>query len=223
MAIDRTYGTTSAPSATDSRLERSLRLDWSAIIGGSLIGWGALLFLSLIGMILGLSVLDPFAARPARSNLGAGLWGAGAAVVASFIGAYFVVRLAGERRRAESLMHGAVAWGLSMLCAGLIALFSSGAAPSTRAPASRTSHAPRGAKSALIETSGNGIGLAALSTGGAVLALVGSLLGALAAASRASGVSFVHELRRGPRVNGGSSVVQGEINREQTTILPPIH
>src|SRR5207302_11454335 len=104
MAIDRTYGTTSAPSATDSRLERSLRLDWSAIIGGSLIGWGALLFLSLIGMILGLSVLDPFAARPARSNLGAGLWGAGAAVVASFIGAYFVVRLAGERRRAESLM-----------------------------------------------------------------------------------------------------------------------
>ena len=61
MAIyDRTWGTASQQSAADSRHDRPLRLDWSAIFGGTLIGWGALLLLSLIGMALGLSVIDPF-------------------------------------------------------------------------------------------------------------------------------------------------------------------
>src|SRR5437868_3549047 len=101
---DRTYGTTSA----DSRLVRPMHLDWSALFGGTLLGWGAMLFLSLVGMIIGLSAIDPFAARPAQSNLGAGLWGACCAIVASFVGGFFVVRLAGDRRRSESLMHGAV-------------------------------------------------------------------------------------------------------------------
>ena len=65
---DRTWGTASMRSAADSRLDRPLRLDWSAIFGGTLIGWGALLLLSLIGMTLGLSVIDPFAARRAASR-----------------------------------------------------------------------------------------------------------------------------------------------------------
>jgi len=34
---DRTQGTTSAPSEADSRLDRPLRLDWSALFGGTLI------------------------------------------------------------------------------------------------------------------------------------------------------------------------------------------
>ena len=36
---DRNYG----HSAADSRLSRPLRLDWSALVGGSLMGWGVLL------------------------------------------------------------------------------------------------------------------------------------------------------------------------------------
>jgi len=106
--FDRTYGTTSERSAADARLDRPLRLDWSALFGGSLIGWGVMLVLALISMIVGLAVVDPFAARPAASNAGAGIWGAASAIISSFIGAFAVVRLAGDRRRDESLMHGAV-------------------------------------------------------------------------------------------------------------------
>src|ERR1700704_4665157 len=73
---DRGSGTTSMRSEADARLDRPVRLEWSALFAGTLIGWGVLLVLSLIGIVLGLSVIDPFTARPAASNSGAALWGA---------------------------------------------------------------------------------------------------------------------------------------------------
>ena len=122
--FDRTYGLARPDSG--SRVQRDLHLDWSALFGGSLIGWGTMLLLSMVAMIVGLAAIDPFAVRPAASNAGAAIWGGASAVIASFVGAFAVVRLAGDRRRGESLMHGAVSWGMSMLLAGLIALFASG-------------------------------------------------------------------------------------------------
>ena len=79
---DRTHGTTSAPSEADSRLDRPLRLDWSALFGGTLIGWGVMLVLALVAMAVGLAVIDPFVARPAASNAGA---------AASVLTPYFVL------------------------------------------------------------------------------------------------------------------------------------
>ena len=225
--FDRSYGTTSEPSAADARLDRHLRLDWSALFGGTLIGWGVLLVLALISMIVGLAVIDPFAAGPAASDAGAGIWGALSAVVASFIGAFAVVRLAGDRRRGESLMHGAVSWGMSMLLAGLIALFVSGVAAFSRTPVNNTAlhKNTRGQTAALVETTGNGSLVAIFATGGAVLALVGALLGSLAAASRSSGVSFGDEFRMKRHPWGTSASVTSEtgIRRDETTILPPTH
>lgn len=229
---DRTHGTTSAPSEADARLDRPLRLDWSALFGGTLIGWGVLLMLSLISMIIGLAVIDPFAARPAVSNAGAGIWGAASAIIASFIGAFAVVRLAGDRRRGESLTHGAVSWGISMLLAGLIALFVAGAAAFSRTPANNTAvhKKTRGQTVALVETSGNGSLVAIFAAGGAALALVGSLLGSLAAASRSSGIPFADEFRlprrgmNGHRAQPGTVVTsETDVRRDETTILPPTH
>jgi hypothetical protein len=228
---DRSEGTTSEPSDADARHDRPLRLDWSALFGGTLIGWGLLLLLSLISMIIGLAVIDPFAARPAVSNAGAGIWGAASAVVSSFVGAFAVVRLAGDRRRSESLMHGTVSWGLSMLLAGLIALFVAGAAAFSRTPANNTAvHGrTRGQTAALVETSGEGSLVAIFATGGAVLALVGSLLGSLAAASRSSGIPFSNEFRvrrpgAAPAMKTGTLVTPaGDAGRDETTILPPTH
>jgi hypothetical protein len=226
---DRTYGTTSMASDADGR-GRPLRLDWSALFGGTLIGWGTLLMLSLIASIVGLAIIDPFAARPAASNAGAGIWGAASAIVASFVGAFAVVRLAGDRRRNQSLMHGAVSWSMSMLLAGLIALFVAGAAASSRTPANNTAlhKRTRGQTAALIETTGNGSLVAIFAAGGAVLALVGSLLGSLAAASRSSGIPFSEEFRvrrrpmDGQRAETSTPVTPGnEVRRDQTTILPP--
>jgi hypothetical protein len=229
---DRTHGTTSAPSEADARLDRPLRLDWSALFGGTLIGWGVLLLLSLISMIVGLAVIDPFAARPAASDAGARIWGAASAIIASFIGAFAVVRLAGDRRRGESLMHGAVSWGMSMLLAGLIALFVAGAAAFSRTPANNTAvhKRTRGQTVALVETSGNGSLVAIFAAGGAALALVGSLLGSLAAASRSSGIPFANEFQvhrramNGHRAGPGTLATSGtDVRSDETTILPPAH
>ena len=224
---DRTY---MAPARTgaDARTSRPMSLDWSALFGGSLIGWGALLLLSLIGMILGLSTIDPFTARPAVSNAGAGMWGAASAIVSAFIGGFTVVKLAGDRRRGESLMHGAVAWGLSMLLAGLIALFAAGAAAFTRTPTAASStprKSARGQTAALVETTGNGPLVAIFATGGALLALVGSLLGALAAASRESGIPFSNEFRMGRlgKKRSDAELTSTDVRRDETTILPPTH
>jgi hypothetical protein len=195
---DRTSGTTSARSLADSRLSRRIDLDWSSLFGGSLIGWGALLLLWMISMA-------------AASNTGAAIWGAASAVPASFLGGFAVVRLAGDRRRGESLTHAAVAWGMSMLLAGLIALFAPGAAALTRTQ------------------TGNGAVVAIFATGGALLALLGSLLGALAASSRTSGVPFSDEFRltrrQQARRSEGTILTGSDIRRDQseTTILPPTH
>jgi amino acid transporter len=187
-----------------------------------------LLVLALIAMIIGLAAIDPFVGRPAASDAGAGIWGAISAIIASFIGAFAVVRLAGDRRRGESLMHGAVSWSMSMLLAGLIALYASGVAAFSRTPVNNTAvhRGTRGQTAALVETTGNGPLVAVFATAGAVLSLVGSLLGALAAASRSSGVSFSDEFRMKRRNGHAKSALvtnETEVRRDQTTILPPTH
>ncbi len=226
--FDRTYGI--ARTDAGSRVHRDMRLDWSALFGGGLIGWGTMLVLSMVAMIVGLAAIDPFAVRPASSNAGAAIWGAASAIVASFVGAFAVVRLAGDRRRGESLMHGAVSWGMSMLLAGLIALFASGVAAFSRTPVnSNAMHRPaRGSTAALVETTGDGGLVALLATGGAVLSLAGALLGALAAASRSSGVPFGDELRPRRRAMNGrhhGDVIahESDVRRDETTIIPPTH
>jgi len=227
-AIDRSV---SAGSAAGAGRDQPVRLDWSALFAGTLIGWGAMLLLSLIGMILGLSVIDPFASRPVASNAGAAIWGALSAAVSAFIGAFAVVRLAGERRRTESLVHGLVSWGMSLLLAGFIALFAAGVAAFTRTPVRNTAvgKGTRGQTAALVATTGNGPLIAISATGGVLLALVGSLLASAAAASRSSGVPFSQELRlwrrgsNGDRLSEPPLTPEAEARRQQTTILPPTH
>lgn len=227
--FDRNFGTTSARSAADSRSVRLMRLDWSALFGGSVLGWGVLLLLSMIGMIIGLSVIDPFGVRPAVSNAGAAIWGAASAIIASFVGAFMVVRFAGDRRRSESLAHGAVSWGMSMLLAAMIALFASGVAAFSRTPAGNTAvhRGSRGQTVSMVETTGNGGVVAIFATAGALLALVGSMLGSLAAASRESGVPFSDEFRLHHRKRNGhhkeSTIINPDVRRDETTILPPTH
>jgi len=219
-----------ATPQTGSHLDRALpvRLDWSALFGGTLVGWGLMLLLSLIGATIGLSVIDPFTSRPASSNAGAAIWGAASAVISSFVGGFAVVRLAGERRRAESFAHGLVSWGKSMLLAGFIGLFAAGFAAFTRTPVANTTVAKgtRGQTGALVATTGDGPLVAGFATAGALLSLVASLLGARLAATRTSGVPLSEEPR--PRAgdgNGPSAPLTGhtDVRRDQTTILPPTH
>ena len=111
-----------------------------------------------------------------------------------------------------------------------IALFVSGVAAFTRTPVRNTAIArhTRGQTTALVATTGNGPVVAIFAAGGAVLALVGSLLGSLAAASRSSGVPFSDEFRLRRRESNGHHPPEApgapaDVRRDETTILPPTH
>ncbi len=241
--FDRTHGTTSFQSAADSRIDRKLNVDWSAIFGGTLLGWGLLFLLSVIGAAIGFASIDPYAVHPgAGLDKGSGIWALVAMIATSFLGAYFVVRISGDRRRSESLLHGAIAWGLSMLLGAAIALFAAGAAagaaanaatPSTRAKTIVTGNgsvAPnltRGERVRADETKSEAARGAGLAGGGAALALIFSLFGALFAASRSSGISIAEEFRmRSHKQSGRAPALHAPgspARREETTILPPTH
>ena len=252
---DRTLGTASAQSAAESRLGRRLQIDWSAIFAGSALGWGALFLFSVLGAAIGFAAIDPYAIRSGDSaSLASGIWGAAAMILSSFLGAYVVVRVAGDRRRGEGLLHGAISWGLSMIAFGLLALFAASAAATAAGPIAAHEVRARTVRSAsgpVVTTAGrndrarledgaeNAAQLAGLAGGGAVLALVASLLGALVAASRQSGVPLAREFRLGSLARNqrtgeplqhSSSVLLTDrgpqqhderARHEQTTILPP--
>lgn len=243
--FDRTYGTTSFPSASDARLARKLQIDWSAVFGGTLLGWGLLFLLSVIGAAIGFASIDPYAVHPgAGIDTGSGIWALAAMVATSFLGAFFVVRISGDRRRSESLLHGGISWGLSMMLGAGIALFAAGAAASASAsaaaPAPRAktylagngSVAPsltRGERIRADEAKSDTAKGAGLAGGGAALSLIASLFGALFAASRSSGISIAHEFRPRHHKNAKApatrapTTMPGNERRDETTILPPTH
>lgn len=247
--FDRSYGTTSFQSASDSRIDRKLKVDWSAVFGGTLLGWGLLFLLSVVGAAIGFASIDPYAVHPgAGLDTGSGIWALVAMIATSFLGAFFVVRISGDRRRSESLLHGGISWGLSMLLGAGIALFAAGAAASAAASASAatpSTHAKtivtsngsvapnltRGERVRVDETKTDAARGAGLAGGGAALALIFSLFGALFAASRSSGISIAEEFRpRGHQKNGKAHAMKSSIvipgspgRRDETTILPPTH
>ena len=100
--------------ASQTWTDRQLpRVQWGPVITGVLCAIAAQIVLGLFGIAFG------FASRPAASGgLGilAAIWELVTPIVASFIGAYVAVRVAGDRGIAGALLHGSIVW-----CIGLIA------------------------------------------------------------------------------------------------------
>jgi hypothetical protein len=209
----------------EARVARPLHLSWSAVFGGGLIGWGTLFLLSLVGA----SLVEgrgsaAFGEHLARIGLGLGVWGVVAMLVASFVGAFFVVRIAGERRRREGLLHGAVSWGLSAAALALLALVALGGAStsSPRATPRAATKAPAAARltvreQAALEDRGGQAAKAAGATAGALgLSLGLALLGAVIACATLSGARVTDQLRSGLRRRDLDDL-------GPPTILPPVH
>lgn len=100
------------------------RLSWAPVIAGVLLALAAHVVLGLIGAALG------FAAEPADSTaLGAGaaIWALITPFVATALGAWLAVRMAGRVDEAGSNLHGVMVW-----CIGLLAgaIFMAGTAAS---------------------------------------------------------------------------------------------
>jgi len=105
-----TYDSSYDPYGPERRARRELDLHWGAIFGGTLAGWGLFLLLSLFGIAVGLSGVDPT------------VWSAAALVCSSAVGSFVVVWLDGERRSRSGRMEAIVGWGLSMIVGALFAL-----------------------------------------------------------------------------------------------------
>jgi len=211
--------------ASGQRLDRPLRLSWSGIVGGTALGWAIFSLISLLGAAVGFAKFDPYSTQPADGlGVGSAIFGIIGLVASSFVGAYLAVRVAGDRRRGEALLHGAICWAFSMLIGAGLALGAAHTAaqsaatvasgPQAQARAQRESNArernggptaqDRQRAEEASETAARTTGATA---GGAFLALVAALIGALVAASRTSGKSLGEELQFGKRRQDGHGAV----------------
>ena len=105
-----------ASAIADVRLSRR-HLTWGAIIAGVIIVLIVQLLLSLLGVGVGASTIDPTGEVPTGKTLGigAGLWWVVSSLIAVFVGSWVASRLAGIPDRVDGMLHGLVTWGLSGL------------------------------------------------------------------------------------------------------------
>jgi hypothetical protein len=136
-----------APTADRTR---SSPISWPAIFASLAVGISAMLLLTLAGVAIGLTVVDPAAESAPTITMGAAVWQTISMLIAALVGGYVAARLSGLRRTTDGVLHGAVSWGattvlyaalattaLGTLTAGMFGLL----APSV---AERTSSAPAG-------------------------------------------------------------------------------
>lgn len=94
------------------------RISWGAVLAGAVIAIAIHLILSLLGVGIGLSTVDPGAGgTPAASNLGigAGIWWVLSNLVALVIGGYIAAHLSGVRGRGDGIIHGVLTWAVTLL------------------------------------------------------------------------------------------------------------
>jgi hypothetical protein len=198
---------------SNNRMDRPLRLSWSGIFGGTALGWAVFSLLTLIGAAIGFAKFDPYSAQPANGlGAGSGIYGILALFLSSAFGGYMAVRIAGDRRRSEALLHGGISWAFSVLIGAMLAM---GAARTAAQSAAAVAAGPRAQAKAQRESNvrdrsggptardrdqaATASDAAAKTSGGAAggifLGLIGSLVGALAGAKRSSGTAITEGLR----------------------------
>ncbi len=86
-------------------------ISWPAVFASLAVGISVMLLLTLAGVAVGISVVEPGADSPRAITIGAATWQTISMLIAALVGGYVAARLSGLRRMADGLLHGAVAWG----------------------------------------------------------------------------------------------------------------
>lgn len=109
-------------SATPFRLP-FLNLRWSGIFAGLAVGIAANLLLLLVGVSIGLGVFDinSSGGQGDTASIAAMIWNVACMIIAAFVGGYVAARAAGMHRASDGVLHGAVAWGATMLLSAFLA------------------------------------------------------------------------------------------------------
>jgi hypothetical protein len=92
------------------------RISWGAIFAGLVMALAVQLLLSLLGLGIGMSTVDPATEANATAGLGMGaaIWFAISAIISMFLGGLVGGRLANGTRN-DGLLHGLLVWGLTTL------------------------------------------------------------------------------------------------------------
>jgi methyl-accepting chemotaxis protein len=101
-----------------------LRISWGGIWAGVLTVLGTLLFLTTLGLAIGISAVDPGSTDASTVGMGAVIWSALSLLIALFIGGMAATRLGLVFDKAAGAFEGALVWVLSFMA--LLWLASSG-------------------------------------------------------------------------------------------------
>lgn len=106
--------------STDAAFNRSTsikRISWSAVFAGVLVAIVSQLLLSLLGIGIGLSTIDPVSEQNPTSGLGTGtaIWYAISSLFSLFLGGWVAGRLASAPRLFDGVLHGVLTWCLATL------------------------------------------------------------------------------------------------------------
>lgn len=94
------------------------RMSWGAVLAGAAIALGLQLLLSLLGVGIGLSTVDPAAGdTPGATTFGVAtaIYYAIVTLLSLFVGGWVAGHLAGMPRRIDGLLHGLVTWSVAIL------------------------------------------------------------------------------------------------------------
>ena len=97
-------------------------ISWGAIFAGVVFVLAISWLLYLLGVALGLTVVNPATVPEAGEKLGRGaaIWMLVTSLIAFFLGGLFTARIAGIIDKTEGMLHGLAVWGLSTLLALLL-------------------------------------------------------------------------------------------------------
>lgn len=102
---------------------------WTAIFAGLAGGLASYMLLSLLGVAVGLTAVDPQSTDPVGTvPVATGIWTGISMLVGAFIGGYLSGRMSGLFRRADGMLHGFVGWGSTTLLFAVLMTTALGAA-----------------------------------------------------------------------------------------------
>ncbi len=116
MATMETYPT-EAIRPEESRFAFIKRISWGAIIAGVVVALVVQIALSVLGLAVGASKIEPLTQENPFSGMGtgAGIWFGISTLIALFCGGSVAGRLAGVPRSTDGLLHGLLTWGVTTL------------------------------------------------------------------------------------------------------------
>lgn len=91
------------------------RISWGGIWAGVLTVMGTLLFLTTLGLAIGISAADPYTSDAGALGTGAAIWTGLSLLIALFVGGMAATRLGMVFDKATGVFEGALVWVLSFL------------------------------------------------------------------------------------------------------------